>query len=93
MGAIRLEVVCPSGAHVVEQGLDEVVFRRREDHSEPGSFVSILPRHGSLLAQSETGEITWRRGAAVGRAIAGSGIVEVLDERVLVLATDVSRVK
>lgn len=93
MGPIRLEVVCPSGAHLVEAGLDEVVFRRREDRAESGSYISIRPRHGSLLAQSAAGEITWRRGAAMGRAIAEAGIVEVLDDHVLVLATDVRRVR
>jgi F0F1-type ATP synthase epsilon subunit len=93
MGAIRLEVVCPSGAHLVERSLDEVVFRRREDRAESGSYVSIRPRHGSLLARSAAGEITWRRGEAAGRAIAEAGIVEVLDDRVLVLATDVRRVR
>jgi F0F1-type ATP synthase epsilon subunit len=93
MGEIRLEVVCPSGAGLVEDGLDEVVFRRREERSEPGSLVSILPHHGSLLARSADGEIEWRRGSTVGRAHAGAGVVEVLDERVLVLASDVKRVR
>ena len=93
MGPITLEVVCPSGAMLVEKGLDEVVFRRREPHVEPGSYVSILPRHGSLLARSAAGEISWRRGGAVGAAVAGAGVVEVLDDRVLVLAPDVARVR
>jgi F0F1-type ATP synthase epsilon subunit len=93
MGPIKLEVVCPSGAALVETGLDEVVFRRHEPHVEPGSYVSILPRHGSLLARSAAGEISWRRGTTVGKAVAGAGVVEVLDDRVLVLAPDVARCK
>jgi F0F1-type ATP synthase epsilon subunit len=93
VGAIRLEVVCPSGGGLVEDGLDEVMFHRREDRDEPGSHVSILPRHGWLLALSAPGEIEWRRGSSAGRARAGAGVVEVLDERVLVLAPDVKRVR
>jgi F0F1-type ATP synthase epsilon subunit len=93
MGPIRLEVVCPSGAHLVEEGLDEVVFHRREDSRELGSYVSILPRHGSLLALSAAGHVTWRRGQTVGRAVAGAGVVEVLDERVLILASEVRRTR
>lgn len=93
MGAIRLEVVCPSGAGLVEEGLDEVVFRRREERPEPGSYVSILPLHGSLLARSAAGEISWRRGRTVGRAMAGAGVVEALDGRVLLLVSDIERVR
>jgi hypothetical protein len=92
VGPIRLEVVCPTGAGLVEEDLDEVVFRRREDRDGPGSHVSILPRHGALLAHSAAGELSWRRGPSVGRAITGEGVVEVLDERVLVLVPDVRRV-
>jgi hypothetical protein len=92
MGPITLHITCPSGARLVEEGLDEVVFRRREDRPDPGSYVSVRPRHGSLLARSAAGEISWSRGGTVGRAIAGAGVVEVLDERVIVLADDVRRV-
>lgn len=93
MGPIRLEVVCPSGAGLREEGLDEVVFRRREDGPEAGSLISILPSHGWLLAQSAADDIEWRRGASVQRARAGAGVVEVMDDRVLVLAPDVKRVR
>jgi hypothetical protein len=93
MGPITLRVVCPSGAGLLEEGLDEVVFHRREERDEPGSYVSIRPSHGSLLARSAAGEITWRRGGTVSRAIAGAGVVEVLDDRVVVLASDVRGAK
>jgi hypothetical protein len=93
MGTITLKVVCPSGAGLLEEGLDEVVFHRREERDEPGSYVSILPRHGSLLARSAAGEITWRRGGTIGRAVAGAGVVEVLEDRVVLLAADVRRVR
>jgi hypothetical protein len=85
MGPITLRVVCPSGAGLLEEGLDEVVFHRREERDEPGSYVSIRPSHGSLLARSAAGEITWRRGGTVGRAMAGAGVV--------VLASDVRGAK
>lgn len=90
VAGIRLEVVTPSGAGLVDDGLDEVVFRRREG-PEAGSLISILPRHGSLLCQAAAGEITWRLGDVSRHARVGPAIIEVLDDRVLVLASELER--
>lgn len=82
MSTLVLDIVGPQGALVHEEGLDVVVFRRRESSHDPGSEVAIFPRHAPLLAQAQRCELRYRRGAEVYCLGIGDCLVEVWEDRV-----------
>ncbi len=64
-----------------------MVFRRREPRFERGSEVAIFPGHAPLLMQNAPGVVRWRdRKDEVHTFIVDAGLVEVLDNDILVVA-------
>jgi len=76
---LRLEFVTPERA-VVHEDVDEV-----EVPGEDGYF-GVLPGHAPLLAALKTGELWYRQGADKKFAFVAGGFVEVLPDRVAILA-------
>ena len=77
--SLSLEVVTPDRAIVKEQ-VDEVVLPGSE-----GSF-GVLPGHAPLLATLQVGEMWYRKGQETHYLAIAFGFVEVLPDRVTVLA-------
>lgn len=76
---LRLEFVTPERA-LVHEDVDEV-----ELPGEAGYF-GVLPGHAPLLAALRPGEMWYRQGTEKKYAFIGGGFVEVLSDRVAVLA-------
>lgn len=76
---IHLTVVTPR-RKLVDDQVDEVVLPGSE-----GSF-GVLPGHAPLLTSLKVGEIDFRKGADTKRVAVAWGFVEVLPDRVSVLA-------
>jgi F-type H+-transporting ATPase subunit epsilon len=76
---LRLDVVTPE-RHVVAESVDEVVL--------PGSMGSfgVLPGHAPLLTDLDIGPLMYRRGQERRQLAVAGGFVEVLPDRVTVLA-------
>ena len=77
--SLSLEVVTPDRAIVKEQ-VDEVVLPGSE-----GSF-GVLPGHAPLLATLQVGEMWYRKGQETHHLAVAFGFVEVLPDKVTVLA-------
>ncbi len=77
--SLTLEIVTPDRAVVKEQ-VDEVVLPGSE-----GSF-GVLPGHAPLLATLQVGELWYRKGQETHYLAVTFGFVEVLPDRVTVLA-------
>jgi F-type H+-transporting ATPase subunit epsilon len=76
---LLLELVTPDRA-ILREEVDEVVV--------PGSegYIGILPGHAPLLATLQVGELWYRIGQEKRVLAAAGGFVEVLPDRVTVLA-------
>ncbi len=76
---IQLEIVTPDRALVREQA-DELQL--------PGSegYLGVLPGHTPLLASLKVGELWYRVGAEKHHFAIAGGFVEILPDRVVVLA-------
>ena len=77
--SLSLEVVTPDRA-IVKETVDEVVLPGSE-----GSF-GVLPGHAPLLATLQVGEMWYRKGQERQYLAIAFGFVEVLPDRVTVLA-------
>jgi F-type H+-transporting ATPase subunit epsilon len=77
--SLTLEVVTPDRGILTEQ-VDEVVLPGSE-----GSF-GVLPGHAPLLATLQVGEMWYRKGQETQYLALAFGFVEVLPDRVTVLA-------
>ena len=77
--SLTLEVVTPDRGILTEQ-VDEVVLPGSE-----GSF-GVLPGHAPLLATLQVGEMWYRKGQETHYLALAFGFVEVLPDRVTVLA-------
>ena len=79
MATIKLEIVTPDRS-LVREMVDEVVV--------PGSegYLGILPGHTPLLATLKVGELWYRQGGEKHHLAVAFGFVEVLPERVTILA-------
>jgi F-type H+-transporting ATPase subunit epsilon len=77
--SLTLEVVTPDRA-IVKERVDEVVLPGSE-----GSF-GVLPGHAPLLATLQVGELWYRKGQETHHLAVAFGFVEVLPDRVTVLA-------
>ena len=82
---VTLEVVTPRGLELTEEGLDEVVMRRREREFVPGSEVAVFPRHGPMLVRVPASPVRFTKGGRVVTFRVGAGFVEVLDDHVTFL--------
>jgi F-type H+-transporting ATPase subunit epsilon len=76
---LRLEFVTPAQAIVHEQ-VDEVQLPGEEGH------FGVLPGHAPMLAALSTGAMWYRKGTEITYAFVDGGFVEVLPDRVSVLA-------
>jgi F-type H+-transporting ATPase subunit epsilon len=76
---LQLEFVTPERA-IVHDNVDEV-----ELPGEEGDF-GVLPGHAPLLAALRTGEMWYRKGSETRRAFIAGGFVEVVPDRVSILA-------
>lgn len=77
--SLTLEIVTPDRALVAEQ-VDEVEI--------PGSagYFGVLPGHAPLLASMQVGELWYRKGQEKHYLAVAFGFVEVLPDKVTVLA-------
>ena len=78
-GTLRLDVVTPERVLVAES-VDEVVLPGSQ-----GSF-GVLPGHAPLLTDLDIGPLIYRRGQEKRALAVAGGFVEVLPDRVTVLA-------
>jgi len=76
---LKLEIVTPDRL-VVTEGVDEVVLPSVE------GYFGVLAGHAPLLARLEAGDIDYRIGAEHRYLAVSGGFVEVLRDRVEVLA-------
>ena len=76
---IQLEVVTPEKL-VLRESVDEVVLPGL------GGELGILPEHTPLISQLQTGLLTYRKGTEKKSLHVSGGFVEVLPDRVSVLA-------
>jgi F-type H+-transporting ATPase subunit epsilon len=76
---LALEIVTPDRAIVHEQ-VDEVQI--------PGSegYFGVLPGHTPLLALLQVGQLWYRKGTEKTYLSIGTGVVEVMPDRVIILA-------
>ena len=81
-----LEVVTPE-RQVVREAVSEAQIPVR------GGYIGELPGHTPLLAEMGIGELSWRVGNRVFSCTAMGGFVEVLADRVIVLADSAERVE
>ncbi len=77
--AIQLEVVTPE-RRLVSEVVDEVILPGTE------GYLGVLPGHAPLLSELSIGELTLRRGDVRRYVSVAWGFVEVLPDRVSVLA-------
>lgn len=76
---IRLEFVTPAQA-IVHEEVDEVQLPGEEGH------FGVLPGHAPMLAALTTGAMWYRKASDTRYAFVAGGFVEVLPDRVSVLA-------
>ncbi len=76
---LTLEIVTPDRSLVREQ-VDEVQVPAAE------GYLGILPGHTPLLATLKVGEVTYRQGTILTHLSVAFGFVEVLPDKVTVLA-------
>ncbi|MBM3777192.1 MAG: F0F1 ATP synthase subunit epsilon [Acidimicrobiia bacterium] len=81
---LTLEIVTPDRALVTEH-VDEVQVPAAE------GYLGILPGHTPLLASLQVGELTYRAGGRTSHLHVAFGFVEVLPDRVTVLAQTAER--
>ena len=81
---MTLEVVTPERL-VLSEPVDEAVL--------PGSegYFGVLPGHAPLLAALGTGELEYRKGTTRGWLAVAGGFVEVLSNRISVMAENCER--
>lgn len=49
--SLTVEIITPRGVFLAEEGLEQVVMRRREERFEQGSEVAVRSRHGRMLVR------------------------------------------
>ncbi len=87
---LSMEIVTPGGTALVVEDVVEIVFRRREERFESGSEVAIFPGHAPLAMQTSAGSVRWKdRKDVLHKVEVTPGLVEVLDDSVLVVTDSV----
>ena len=77
--SIRLEIVTPEKM-LVREDVDEVVVPGEE------GYLGVLPGHTPLLATLKGGDLWYRKGQEKTHVEIAGGFVEVLPDRVTILA-------
>jgi F-type H+-transporting ATPase subunit epsilon len=81
---IQLEIATPA-KQVVRDQVDSVTLPGKE------GYLGVLPGHAPLLSELQPGEIVYRAGGRNQHLAVSAGFVEVLPERVTVLAETAER--
>ena len=81
---ITLEIVTPERL-VLSEPVDEAVIPGAE------GYFGVLPGHAPLLAALGTGELEYRKGASRGWLAVAGVFVEVLSDRISVMAENCER--
>jgi F-type H+-transporting ATPase subunit epsilon len=76
---LALEIVTPDRA-IVHDNVDEVEIPGAE------GFFGVLPGHAPLLALLAVGQLWYRKGTEKVFLSVGAGVVEVMPDRVIILA-------
>ena len=79
MATIRLEIVTPERM-IVREDVDEVVVPGEE------GYLGVLPGHTPLVATLRAGGLWYRKGQEKTQLEIAGGFVEVLPDRVTILA-------
>lgn len=79
-----LEVVTPERLVVREEALEAQIPAR-------GGYIGVLPGHAPLLSELDIGELSYRLGTTTYYLSVTWGFVEVLPDRVIVLAETAER--
>lgn len=80
----ELQVVTP-GRQTVREDVEELQAPAR------GGYIGILPGHAPLLSEMQQGELSYRQGSEWRHLSVFWGFVEVLPDRVVVLAETAER--
>ena len=83
-GKLELQVVTPQ-RQTVREDVDEVQVPAR------GGYLGVLPGHAPLLSELQVGELSYRQGSEWHYLTVFWGFVEVLPDRVVVLAETAER--
>jgi F-type H+-transporting ATPase subunit epsilon len=76
---LALEIVTPDRS-VVHDNVDEVEVPGTE------GYFGVLPGHAPMLALLAVGQLWYRKGAEKSYLSAGTGVVEVMPDRVIIIA-------
>ena len=88
-----LRIITPDGQSLNEQGVDVIVFRRKEKHFELGSEIAIFPRHAPLLIRIPVAPVRYRKGERTLFAAVGGGFVEIRGNEVLVVTPRFEKIR
>ena len=81
---LTLEIVTPERLVVREEVLEAQIPAR-------GGYIGVLPGHAPLLSELQIGELSYRIGTTTYYLAVTWGFVEVLPDRVIVLAESAER--
>ena len=86
MATLTVEVITGERSLFSESGVDMV--------SAPGAegTLGILPNHAALITLLDAGELVIRKGGSEDRMVVFGGFLEVLNNKVLVLADSAERI-
>ena len=86
MATLTVEVITGERSLFSESGVEMV--------SAPGAegTLGILPNHAALITLLDAGELVIRKGGSEDRMVVFGGFLEVLDNKVLVLADSAERI-
>lgn len=86
MATLTVEVITGERSLFSESGVDMV--------SAPGAegTLGILPNHAALISTLDAGELVIRKGGSEDRMVVFGGFIEVLFNKVLVLADSAERI-
>ena len=82
--SFQLEVVTPAREVVRETAMEAQIPAK-------GGYLGVLPGHTPLLSEMGVGELSYHVGGRVNYCTAMGGFVEVLGDRVIVLADSAER--
>ena len=87
MATLTVEVITGERSLLSESGVDLV--------SAPGAegTLGILPNHAALISLLDAGELVIRKGGQEDRMVVFGGFIEVLNNKVLVLADSAERIE
>ena len=82
---LNLQILTPDGRSLNKEGVEAVVFRRKERRFELGSEMAVLPGHAPTLVRIPVAPLRYRKGEKTSFVVLGGDFVEVKKNRVSVL--------